>query len=56
MNKQKILLKINICYLMMYLIFNQLHTYRKHIYSLINIHTDKYGRILNIVTMLVILL
>ena len=42
---------MNICYLMIYLISDQLRKYKTHIYAMINIYSDENGRILNIVTL-----
>ena len=55
MKKQNNLLKMNICYLRMYLIFDQLHKCKIHIYTMINMHTDQKDRILNVVNSLVTL-
>ena len=42
---------MNICYLIMYLIFDQLYKCRTHDYAMINIHIDDNDRILNVVTL-----
>ena len=49
MKKRKVLLKMNICYLIMYLIFDQLRKSKTHIYAMINMHIEENDRILNIV-------
>ena len=47
---------MNTCYLMMYLIFDQLSRCKTYIYAIIYMHTDENGRILDVVTLSVTLL